>query len=160
MSKGKLTYESNEPAFLRRLKGEVAGSGGDPDRHARPIARPRLKRDEDDEDAPTYVVEESGDTLSKADYEAMLAKLENASAEDGESAPKVVSEADGDKQVPADTSKQTVAEVGNSSKKRKAGKVIGSDEAGADEGEDNGKKTAKKNVKKKSKAVKLSFDND
>lgn len=154
-----LTYESNEPAFLRRLRGEVAGN--DADRHERPIARPkRLQKDDDEDDGPTYVVEESGDTLSKADYEAMLKGDEPS--HDG-SAARPYGE---DDHVKADSKaepKQKVTEAGQAQKKRKVAKAIGGtgedDGAAEPEEQDKGKKGVKK-PKKKAKAVKLSFEDE
>lgn len=160
MSKAKgLTYESKEPAFLRRLRGEVAGSG-DVDRHERPIARPRLKKDNDEDDGPTYVVEESGDTLSKADYEAMVAgkgKDEGGTDDASEGPTTEEPPISGDQQP-----KQQVAEIGNPQKKRKVGKVVGEAENAKSEekDEDQGPKKIVKRAKKKAKAVKLSFDDD
>lgn len=152
-----LTYESNEPAFLRRLRGQVAG--GDADRHERPIARPkRLKQNDDEDDGPTYVVEESGDTLSKAEYEAMLAK-EDAADETVERPEGEAAEGG----EPRSHSRQQLAEAGQKQKKRKAAKIIGNDdekdEAVANGHEEQAKKVTKK-PKKKAKAVKLSFEDE
>ncbi len=84
--------ESNEPSFLRKLRGEFGGT--DAVRHERPIPRPRkVMTDGDDEDQPTYVVEESQDTLSKEEYEALVRIKEDdvigegkLQTEDGDSA--------------------------------------------------------------------------
>ncbi|KAI4260610.1 MAG: hypothetical protein LQ352_000171 [Teloschistes flavicans] len=68
-----LTYESSEPAFLRKLRGEYGAS--DTARHQRQQLRPRKKinADEKDEDEPVYVHDEDPHTpISKADYDAMM----------------------------------------------------------------------------------------
>lgn len=40
-------------------------------RQERPLKRPRKERNEDDDDAPTYVDEESQNIISKAEYESL-----------------------------------------------------------------------------------------
>ena len=73
--------ESNEPAFLRKLRGEHGGDGSG--RHERPLARPRKQTtDGDEDDQPTYVMENSQDTMSKEEYEALMGKEE--CGDDGE----------------------------------------------------------------------------
>ena len=155
-----LTYENNEPAFLRKLRGEVAGT--DSDRHERPIARPkRLKQNEDEDDGPTYVVEESGDMLSKADYEAMLAGEKREQVDD-----KTVTRPEGgvaEGEDESKKSKQQVAEAGQAQKKRKAVKIIGdAAEKDADGGEGAVSQSRKpvKKPKTKTRAVKLSFEDE
>ncbi|KAF4304665.1 hypothetical protein GTA08_BOTSDO07927 [Botryosphaeria dothidea] len=161
-----LNYDRNEPAFLRRMKGDLS-AGRDTDRHERPIARPkRLKRDEED-DGPTYVVEESNDTLTKAEYEALINGVaEQQSADVTENAAQ---KKDGDQTVAeaAKPKQQQVASVGGASKKRKAVKIGG--DADEDEGEETGpaekaevqqKEAKTKKTKKKAKAIKLSFGGD
>ncbi|KAI4107099.1 MAG: hypothetical protein L6R37_001799 [Teloschistes peruensis] len=68
-----LTYESNEPAFLRKLRGEYGGL--DTARHQCQQLRPRKKRDaeEKDEDEPIYVHEGDPHTpISRADYDVLM----------------------------------------------------------------------------------------
>ena len=49
----------------------MAGDGSG--RHEQPLARnKRLKQDDDDEDAPTYVLDETNQSVTKAEYEAMI----------------------------------------------------------------------------------------
>ncbi|KAL8763222.1 MAG: hypothetical protein Q9184_000940 [Pyrenodesmia sp. 2 TL-2023] len=65
--------ESNEPAFLRKLKGEYGGT--DPARHHRPLARPKkvVHTDEENDNDPVYVKEtDPHEPMSKADYDALL----------------------------------------------------------------------------------------
>jgi hypothetical protein len=153
-----LQFEADEPAFLRRLRGEARGNIDDPDRHINPIALPkkpkRLENDEDD--APAYVLEGSDATLSKADIETLTGKKNS----DDTAESKSDGEKDGEfRKTGAAASKhaQKVANVGVSSKKRKAVRV-------GDEGEDESKttktKAALKKSKKKAKTIKLSFGDD
>jgi hypothetical protein len=144
--------DDSQPAFLRRLRGELAGDGSG--RHEQPIPRnKRLKQDEED-DAPTYVLEDTNQSLTKAEYEAMVAGK-------GDSEDPV--EAQASKAGDAATkpqSKDNIAEVGKTTKKRKAAKVIGDEQ---DEGSQDSKVPEKKVLKKgkkKSKPVKLSFGDD
>jgi hypothetical protein len=130
-------------------------AGEDAARHERPVPRnKRLKQDEE-EDAPTYVLEDSNQSLTKAEYEALLSgkdpdKLETTDGEKKEEAE--ASETAAKEQQPKDK----ITEVGKASKKRKAAKVIGGEVAADVEKES---KPAKK-PKKKAKAVKLSFGDD
>lgn len=168
-----LSYSQNEPAFLRRIRGEIRGSVDDPDRQINPVARPsiskRLKKDEED-DAPTYVLEETNQDLSKEEYEAMLKGEEAAAKDAAEKKAKVESNSalstPQHASLPSASSKQKVTEVGGLLKKRKAAKIVGQDD---DEDADNktqtgkepGSKDAKKPAKKtKTKAIKLSFGDE
>lgn len=161
-----LEYDDRQPAFLRRMRGEIRGSVDDPDRQVNPAARPklasRLKNDEDD--GPTYVMEDSQDLLTKAEYEALVkGEEESKSAEHADSTAKDAA-AEEDKPLPQ---KQKVAEVGGLGKKRKAAKIIGDESekpggkaqnAGVPPSEESDKKRPPK--KKKAKAIKLSFGDD
>lgn len=159
-----LQYEANEPAFLRKLRAGAAGV--DPDRHERPLPRPkRAKQDEDEDDGPTYVLEDSGQSLTKAEYEALQSKEEEDSKEGKPIRDESVGDSKDDErgQNAASKSSQQTTEIGQSSRKRKAGKIIG------DHGEDGpskqneqqeAKKKTVKKAAKRTKAVKLSFDDD
>ncbi|GAB7357931.1 hypothetical protein MBLNU230_g0098t1 [Neophaeotheca triangularis] len=176
--KGKdLSYDTSLPPFLQRLHDQNAGRG-DTDRHERQIARPTRPKEANEDDGPT-VIDESGETVSKAEYE----KLTDRAVEDAESAAKEVegtnvrgkSIADGPASsgaLPAhdegkEKSKaQSSATEGAASRKRKVGKVIGDgdveDEAGEEhkaETEDGGIKKMAKKAKKKVKP-KLAFADD
>jgi hypothetical protein len=146
-----LQYEKNEPAFLRKLRGEHGS-----DRNNFQAARPKRNRlANDDDDGPT-MVDEEGASVSKEDYEAMFdgkgsaAKSNEAVIEDakGEESAK-----DGEKTQEPPAEKQKVVEVG-AARKRKQVKVIG-EEIGGDDGADLKKGKTTKKPKKK---VKLSFD--
>jgi hypothetical protein len=119
-----------------------------------------MKKDDDEDDAPTYVVEETNQSLSKEEYDALVSgkdgKDEDESTVD-EAEKKKVSDA-------KSQSKDKIAEVGANAKKRKAAKIISDDQ-------DESKKGAEKDVKepdvkpakkskKKAKAVKLTFGED
>ncbi|KAK3079913.1 hypothetical protein LTS18_003610 [Coniosporium uncinatum] len=155
-----LTYDHNEPAFLRRMRGAVTGS--DSDRHEQPVARPkRLKKDgEDEDDAPTYVVEDSNETLSKTEYEELMKK---GKTEDDRPSKADGNEGQSSATAPTDgaptPSKQNITEIGHIQKKRKAAKVIGDTE---EEPENHVRttKAATGKPKKKTKVVKLSFGDD
>ncbi|KAF2503054.1 hypothetical protein BU16DRAFT_28022 [Lophium mytilinum] len=155
-----LTFEANEPAFLRRLRGE-ASSGRDPARHERPVARPKRAKGEDEDDAPTYVLEDGNESLSKAEYEALIAG-KDADQELGVEGAASGKKGDADDAEKEEASKQPSKhqsiEVGAVSKKRKAVKVVQTSD-GEDDADAKPKKAVKK-PKKKAKAVKLSFGDD
>ncbi|KAF2709941.1 hypothetical protein K504DRAFT_501241 [Pleomassaria siparia CBS 279.74] len=146
-----LHYDDTQPAFLRRMRGEISGHGSG--RHEQPIARPKRLKQDDEDDAPTYVLEDTHESLSKAEYEAMLAgndrKEEDAASEgtDAKSKPTEI--------VP-EKPKDNIAELGKASKKRKVAKVIAEEQEGENATGTSTTKAVKK-IKKKSKPVKLSF---
>ena len=157
--------ESNEPRFLRKLKGQYGG--GDAVRHERPIVRPKKHKDEDDDDAPTYVVEESHDTISKAEYDALLAQTDRHKGDE--------QQADLPKKVEDDTERLTVGEVESTQKhtnatqqiasigastKRKLARIVGEDDVKVDDGQSPQSSAAPKTTKKHKKRVKLSFEED
>jgi hypothetical protein len=173
-----LQYEKQEPAFLRRLKGEYGGLDG---RHNVQIARPkkdRLKTGDEDEDDPV-IVDEQGERIEKDEFERRMrgehgAELENP--ESSKSNEKADELALTGKTKEAEAERQKVTEIGGSSslaKKRKAAKVVGGD---VDDGNDNARRISKQEEsrqakideepskkdptapKKKSKKIKLSFD--
>ena len=135
------------------------------------MARPRKQVQEGEEDdQPTYVVEDSQDTLSKAEYEALVA-ADNADQKDENDVPSPansshsIGEAESRKyEVTREVAlvKQRVAGIGSSTKRRLA-KVVGDEEEGEDgavpEKGDSGKKS-KSFRPKKGKKMKLSFDED
>jgi hypothetical protein len=171
-----LSYDksASQPAFLQRLRDQntaISSTG----RHEQPIARAQRAKnpnDNDDEDAPTYVVEGSSETLSKAEYE----KLTSGETEDnkfGDVKDMVTGELTGDSPKasgalpdeddvgPARAS--VTVDAGKATKKRKMAKVVG---GGEDEDEANAfKNTSKdeskpKKLKKKGKPIKLSFGDE
>ncbi|KAI4132663.1 MAG: hypothetical protein LQ338_000603 [Usnochroma carphineum] len=167
-----LTYESKEPAFLRKLKGEYGGR--DSARHQRPLARAQKARDADEEhdDQPVYVHETSPYVpMSKADYDALL----HASTTEREPVQKTQSETSvkgsyetepspepSKKATLEDTqTKQQTAVIGASSKRRLV-KVIGEDASSAEVQKSKGGEpmTVKKQVQRNAKRPKLSFQDD
>ena len=145
-----LPKDDTQPAFLRRLRGQMAGDGSG--RHENPIQRTKRLKQDDEDDAPTYVLEDTNQSMSKAEYEAMV------SGKDSDKGDTAAEEGDATKvTTTVSQAKDTIAEVGKSTKKRKVAKVIGDEK---DEDAQDSKSTEKKGVKKakkKAKPVKLSF---
>ncbi|GAB7345578.1 hypothetical protein MBLNU457_3882t1 [Dothideomycetes sp. NU457] len=173
-AKNNLQYEAQEPAFLRRLREQNSGQSAD-GRHERPVARARKPKADDEEDAPAYVDENSNETLSKAEYEALL-KPESKSAEGNaggaqdvneDETPGVTGELTGTEPKVAgalpnteEKRESSTKEATVGSKKRKSAKVIGNDEEDPDDEQAQAPTTATKKQKKKGKPIKLSFNND
>ncbi|EME86183.1 uncharacterized protein MYCFIDRAFT_82111 [Pseudocercospora fijiensis CIRAD86] len=158
-----LSYDSSLPPFLQRLHEQKAGRG-DTDRHERPIARAKRTKNPDDDDGPT-VVDDSGETVSKAQLEEMSQEAANevqdTSSIKGELDPSTEPKASGALPDSNASTRRTEASVtdGTAQKKRKAAKVIGNDEeAGGAAAQDSMRTTAKK--VKKAKPVKLTFEDD
>ncbi|KAF2470059.1 uncharacterized protein BDR25DRAFT_314810 [Lindgomyces ingoldianus] len=147
-----LAYEAQQPAFLRRLRGEVAGD--DSVRHEQPIPRNKRMKQDDDDDGPTYVLEDSNQSLSKAEYEALVTNKdpESLTGKTDKSLQPDLALEGGDK----GESKDRIVEAGQTMRKRKAVRV-GGDEP--EEGKLLKVKDAKvvKKPKKKAKPIKLSF---
>lgn len=169
-SKNNLQYEAQEPAFLRRLREQNSGRSAD-GRHERPVARARKPKADDEEDAPAYVDENSNETLSKAEYEALLkteskplaAETSGASNVHEDETPGVTGELTGSEPKVAgalpveEKEESSTKEATVGSKKRKSAKVISNDE-GQDDEDAQKPTTASKKQKKKGKTIKLSFD--
>lgn len=133
--------------------------GDDSARHERPIPRNKRMKQDDEDDAPTYVLEDTNQSMTKEEYEAFVAEKDPNE--------EVVSEQEGalkDSSKAAEAKpKDKIAEVGSNAKKRKAAKVIGDEQ---EDSKDKPKdvntaetKTVKK-PKKKAKAVKLTFGDE
>lgn len=166
-----LHYDKQEPAFLRRLKGEFGDLDG---RHNVQIARPkkdRLKTGDDDEDEPV-IVDEQGERIEKAEFERR-AKGDDNMEKAGTMEDAELSKVEGGESS-EQTERQKVTEIGNA-KKRKAVKVVvdGEEEDGNPTGEGSRQSeeplkemvsqmtSGKKETvapKKKAKKIKLSFD--
>jgi hypothetical protein len=146
--------DDTQPAFLRRMRGELAGDGSG--RHEQPVPRnKRMKKDDDEDDAPAYVLEDTNQSMTKAEYEAMVAGKDGEAGDDaskeGEDASKATESAQ---------NKDKIVEVGKATKKRKVAKVIGEEkEEESIESKEPEKKVVKK-AKKKGKPVKLSFGDE
>ncbi|KAI4263721.1 MAG: hypothetical protein L6R42_001143 [Xanthoria sp. 1 TBL-2021] len=167
-----LTYESSDPSFLRKLRGEFGGT--DSARQQRPQARPKKLRnaDEEDDDQPVYVHDQDpSEALSKAEYDALLKppSTKQHSAEEGqpdtdvqtfnETEARLQESREGQAQRGLEVKERTAA-IGGSSKKRSA-KVV-ADDASSDEVQKpkTESQAAKKQGPKKGKKMKLSFEED
>lgn len=167
-----LTYDSSLPPFLRRLHAQKGGFG-DQDRHERPVARPKRAKAHEEDDEPT-VVDESGETVSKADLEKMTAAegISKVLSEGAEEGGNVTGSLKGEGEAMVSgaiqdgtaglKSEQKVTD-GAAVKKRKIVKVVGEDEHDRpdDSKDDEGKGTSAKKVAKKgkkAKPIKLAFD--
>ncbi|KKK27338.1 hypothetical protein ARAM_000442 [Aspergillus rambellii] len=158
-----LAYEAKEPAFLQRLRGQYGTAVGGLER---PISqRPRRPRDDNDDDAPTYVDAESNEVISKEEYAAMVGSSDNQAdpEKDDEGEEKTGGKAVRDeantkqeKEAPL-TSKQNLAEIGGP-RKRKQARVIGEDVQEAEREDTRSKDSAPRKPKQKKKKIKLSFE--
>jgi hypothetical protein len=117
-----------------------------------------MKQDDED-DAPTYVLEDTNQSMTKEEYEEFIGKKDPK--EDGKSEQEDVTKDLGKDELAKP--KDKITEVGANTKKRKAAKIISDkQEDGKDESKDAKKddtKTVKK-PKKKAKAVKLTFGDE
>ncbi|OJD28480.1 hypothetical protein ACJ73_00111 [Blastomyces percursus] len=159
-----LSYEKNEPAFLRKLRSQYGDGSGV--RNDRPSPHPTKKKDTDDDDAPTYVDETSNEIISKEEYDALMRgdsdnKIGKSSGNNGNENEKTRSTNDtgdgdeqGELQGPKAKQKQHFAGIGGA-KKRKQAKVIGEDST-----EDATRKPPASRNPKLKKKIKLSFDDD
>lgn len=158
-----------EPAFLRRLRQEHSG-GDQQNRYIAP--RNRKTKVDDDEDAPTYVLEGGNDTITVEEFKAMNgpeaeAESERAAVEKEPSneahAPTGSEDTRGKGELEKDleAAKDKILEVGVKINKRKAVKMIGT------EAEEDAVRTAEVRVRKRGSGkakgrqkVKLSFEED
>jgi hypothetical protein len=174
-----LTYDksASQPAFLQRLRDQnsaISSTG----RHEQPIARAQRPKNPnaDDDDAPTYVVEGSSETLTKAEYEKLTSAGDEADADANEKfgdvkdmvtgeltgdSPKALGALPDEDDVGPARASVTV-DAGKATKKRKMAKVVGGDDDG---NEATSKHTTKdeskpKKAKKKGKPIKLSFGDE
>jgi hypothetical protein len=115
---------------------------------------------DDEDDAPTYVMEDTKESLTKEEYDALVSGKDSKDGEfdaTGNASKEEV-------KAPDPKQKEKIAEVGAGSKKRKVAKVIGDEQegAGGEESKDAKESNAKvtKKPKKKAKAVKLTFGDD
>ena len=132
------------------------------------MARPKKQvKEGEQDDEPTYVVEDSQDTLSKAEYEALIAtKDEDKQNEDNVTLSMEVSHGSEEAGLGKDgvtgeaaLGRQEVAGIGCSTKRRLA-KVVGDEEEEQEatpEKNDSRKKDTKTRTNRRKK-IKLSFD--
>jgi len=145
-----LSYDTTLPPFLARLQANNSSRDG---RHEYDVARPKKARnaEEDAEAEPVVFDEETGETLTKEEWETREKGEEVAVAEKAEGE----TTKDG-------TDKNTVAAIGLN-KKRKVGKVVGGDEDGkvaVPLKTEPGKGEKQIKPTKKAKKIKLSFGDD
>ncbi len=176
-----LSYDSTLPPFLQRLQQQNTSLD---DRHEYTIARPKKSRTAEDiaDDDPVFFNEETGETLTKSEWEAREVADEEAERErekEVKDSNDVETKEEGEGEVKDSKEKEKVAAIG-ANRKRKVGKIIGGDEEGYNEvkapepratvfkasNSGSSKETrteGKKNIEKskstkKGKKIKLSFD--
>jgi hypothetical protein len=161
-----LSYEATLPPFLQKLHAQKAG-WGDQDRHERPLARPKRAKAHDEDDEPT-VVDEAGETVSKAELDKMTTAQEGNGEDENVKTVGEESEQPKGSGAIQDQVQRTDQQVtdGTATKKRKVAKVVGEGEEEGNattkthsDNESAAKKVAKK-AKKKAKPIKLAFDED
>ncbi|CAG8957100.1 hypothetical protein HYFRA_00009301 [Hymenoscyphus fraxineus] len=127
-----LSYDTTLPPFLARLQATNASSDG---RHEYAVARPKKVRSAEDEadDEPVYFNEESGETLTKSEWEEKEKEKEKEKELDISGIGEGEGDADATDGIGKEKAKEErVAAIGGS-RKRKVGKVIGGEEE-VDEG--------------------------
>jgi hypothetical protein len=160
-----LHFEAKQPAFLRRLRGEADTLDAGVSHTVNQDLRRRAIKTSDEDDDPTYVLEESGSTISKAEFDALVSSKEGAPGP--EEAGKVETQPTLNPAVQStsveSSSGKSAAAIGINSKKRKATQVITEDSVREENTVSSAKSTNRPpNVrsKKKPKAIKLSFNDD
>jgi hypothetical protein len=135
-------------------------TSGDSARHEQPIARNKRLNKDDEDDAPTYVLEDTKESLTKEEYEALVAGKDPKTGEDATVGDKSAEAA----QESGPKQQDKIAEVGGATKKRKAAKIVNEDhEDGPVGNSSNPKNTDSQTTKKprkKVKAVKLTFGDE
>lgn len=155
-----LNYDSHEPAFLRRLRGEVGGQNSV--RHERQFARPTKKMNvyEEDDDAPTYVDEASHEVVPKDEFEALVNRKEEEDtnhADNDQALPDEEQPKQGNGQNKPPTSGEQIASVGKSFKSRSA-KIVGDEDVQQLESATEGLERTRTAKMTRNKKIKLSFD--
>ncbi|QIW94734.1 hypothetical protein AMS68_000252 [Peltaster fructicola] len=151
-----LAYDAALPPFLQRLRNQNVGRG-DTDRHERPVARPRLAKDANDDDGPT-VVDETGETITQQDFEKRSAAAEPTSeAVEGKTYNKPETTAAAAAAEEALVRVEQRVTDGTTTKKRKAARIIADEAAVPEDNPSEPAQTIKK-AKKKSKPIKLAFE--
>lgn len=160
-----LTYDANEPLFLRKLRSQYGDTSG---RLQRPAQRPRKLKEHDDDDEPTYVYEESNEVLTKEQYEELIRETTDKKdehqmqdrADQEETALKPGQDArpsaEREREAKSSAPKQTIAEIGGP-RKRKQVKVIGDENTVTPENIQEPPQGSRK-PKQTKKKIKLSFD--
>lgn len=158
--------DTQEPAFLRRLRHEHQGSSPDARRTSVSNHRRYLKEPAED-DQPTYVVEGDGEIVSKADFDQMVSEpdIETQNAvEIADSSTKAISGEGEALQEPqlaprCDATKGHSTAIGARIRKRQIKAVDESADVSCDDHSEERPQT--KTKARRSKKIKLSFeDND
>ena len=137
------------------------------------MERPRKQKGpvEDEDDAPTYVDEESHDTLTKAEYDALMNRNDEGASQvkdvkEGDvtdsangAAISTINTEEQAINIPHQAKKEVIATIGSAGKRRIA-KVVGEDPEGDQDKEDRNPATVVKKATKPRKKVKLSFDEE
>ncbi|KAF1359723.1 hypothetical protein EJ07DRAFT_118918 [Lizonia empirigonia] len=151
-----LHFDNSQPAFLQRLRGQMQGENSA--RHERPVPRNKRAKQDDDDDAPTYVLEDTNQSMTKEEYEAFIAEKDSKEGgkpeEDGGAEEQLKSRA---------KPKDKITEVGANAKKRKAARIISDEQEESEVEPKDGKKSDAKTIKKtkkKAKTVKLTFGDE
>lgn len=153
--KGKdLQFDKSLPPFLQRLHAQKGGFG-DADRHERAIARPKKAKDDNDDDGPT-MIDETGETLTKDEYEKLTSAPVAVAEDSGAAIPEPEARPS---EEPGTAKVDQKVTNGAASKKRKVAKVVGEDEEPSSQDGAVVAKAAKKS-KRKAKPVKLAFDDN
>ncbi|KAL2048173.1 hypothetical protein N7G274_000084 [Stereocaulon virgatum] len=159
-----LSYNPKEPVFLRRLRAQHGS--GDSARHERPLARPKKQvKDGEEDDQPTYVLEGSQDTISKAECETLMGTAYHERRDENETISSAKPDlgaqkpAKGASDVSEDVApvKQKIAAIGSSNKRRLA-KVVGEADDVDGDPDVKGNCPTPNRKKHKTKKVKLSFN--
>jgi len=148
-----------EPAFLRRLREGQSG-GEQQQRYIAP--RNRKRPIDDDEDAPTYVLEGGNDTITVEEFKALKPDDGREDAGKDDMLEKEAAADEGSPEKLLDT-KEKILEAGRKLNKRKAVRIIGADEGDDITGQDDEKLDRKNRTGEKAKGrqkVKLSFGED
>ncbi|OAL44606.1 hypothetical protein IQ07DRAFT_604961 [Pyrenochaeta sp. DS3sAY3a] len=150
--------DNSQPAFLRRLRGELTGDNSG--RHDLPIPRNKRMKNDDEDDVPTYVLEDTNQSLTKEEYDALVA---GKSPDDDQKPDSEVASKDQGSEAKSKP-KDKIVEVGATVKKRKAVKIISEEDEGVERGAEGDSRKidskAVKKPKKKAKAVKLTFGDE
>lgn len=138
-----LSYDSTLPPFLARLQAANQGN----DRHQFSVARPKKQRTAEDEaeDEPVYFNEESGETLTKSEWESKEEEESKFGEADGVAEAVGNGAGTGEKTEEGERNereREKVAAIGGA-RKRKAGKVVGGD---GDEEEEEAESTLAKKL--------------
>jgi len=156
-----LHFEAKQPAFLRRLRGEADTVVDRSSRTVNQDLRRRAIKTSDEDDDPTYVLEESGSTISKAEYDALVSSKEaapgpeEAAKKEPDTTPKPTL-----LKLAESSSGKSAAAIGINSKKRKATQVVTEEEGNTESSAKSSSHPPNVRAKKKSKAIKLSFGDD